>query len=303
MDQLRSILVGVDFTPGSATALAQAIRIAQWNRAQLHVIHAIDPLVVTDLEEALTPYTHLASYAQEMPETLEADARAEWQSFAAEIPGAQDLPIEIIIGHPVNTLLRQVQEKAADLLVLGTHGTSPDGGTGTLAAACVRRASTRVLLVRQPQRGPFKTVLVGVDFSDASRKAVDEALRVAAQDNAVVHVLHVFHGPWHRLHYRAPTLEADPDFQKQYRATLLRRLEQFCEPARPEVGWAKPQFHLLDYRSHGLGLVDFARRIEADLVVLGSRGRTNLRELLLGSTAERVVRDTPCSILVIKPKD
>jgi nucleotide-binding universal stress UspA family protein len=50
MDRLGSIVVAVDFTPCSATALAQAARIAQWNQAKLHVVHVIETLVVIELQ-------------------------------------------------------------------------------------------------------------------------------------------------------------------------------------------------------------------------------------------------------------
>ncbi len=56
MSRLQSIVVGVDFTPCSATALKQAIRIAERNQAALQVVHIIETLVVMDLEEALTPF-------------------------------------------------------------------------------------------------------------------------------------------------------------------------------------------------------------------------------------------------------
>jgi nucleotide-binding universal stress UspA family protein len=47
--------------------------------------------------------------------------------------------------------------------------------------------------------------------------------------------------------------------------------------------------------------VDYAREKAIELVVVGTIGRTNLREILLGSTAERVVRDSPCSVLAVRP--
>jgi nucleotide-binding universal stress UspA family protein len=145
-------------------------------------------------------------------------------------------------------------------------------------------------------------VIACVDFSDTSRKALDQAARSAAHDGAVLRVLHVFDAPWHRLHYRAPTPQASADYQKQYRDGLRRRLEAFCEPVVPEVTGLEARYEIFDYRGHGAGISEFVKQVDGDLVVLGTRGRTNLRDILLGSTAERVVRDTPCSILAVKPE-
>jgi len=92
-----------------------------------------------------------------------------------------------------------------------------------------------------------------------------------------------------------------PDYQMQYRTGLLRRLQEFSESLRDEMGDLKPEYDLFEYRGYGNGIIEFAKQVDADLVVLGTRGRTNLRDMLWGSTAERVVRHTPCSVLAVKP--
>jgi nucleotide-binding universal stress UspA family protein len=64
----------------------------------------------------------------------------------------------------------------------------------------------------------------------------------------------------------------------------------------------KAHYEIFDYQGYGAGITEFVKQVNGDLVVLGTRGRTNLRDMLLGSTAERVVRDAPCSILAVKPE-
>lgn len=298
MSWVRHIVAGVDFTPCSATALKQAVRIAKRNEARLEVVHVLETLVVTDLEEALTPFQ------TDIRAGLVQDARKSWEDFRAAIPGAGRLELEVEIAHPVAAILRRVRERGADLLVLGSHGTTArDRAPGTLATACVRKAAASVLLIRDPHAGPFRTVVACIDFSSTSRKALDQAVAMAAQDSAVLHVLHVFHAPWHRLHYRAPTPQTSPDYQKQYRDGLQRRLEAFCEPFRSGMARLDVHHAVYDYPGHGGGIVEFVKHVRGDLVVLGTRGRTNLRDLLLGSTAERVVREAPCSILAVKPEE
>jgi len=296
MNRVRSIIVGVDFTPCSATALRQAIRIAKWNQAQLHPVHIIEMLVATELEAALT------KFQQDIQAGLVRDARKAWSQFIADIPEAADLDLYVEINHPVVALMRLVRDYRADLLVLGTHGTSPpDRDTGTLATASVRKAMTKVLLVRDPHTGPFRSVVACVDFSETAKLALEQAARVAVQDGATLHVLHVFSAPWRRLHYRAPTPQATPDFEKQYRDGLLRRLEGFGQSAGDELHYLKPKYEVFDHPKYGDGIIEFAKNVDADLVVLGTRGKSNIRDMLWGSTAERVVRNTPCSILTVKP--
>jgi nucleotide-binding universal stress UspA family protein len=292
-----SIVVGVDFTRCSAAAVAQATRIAGRSRASLQAAHVIDTLVAADLEEAL------GRADADVRAGLVRDAHEAWPGFTAGIPGASRLELVVEIDSPVVAILRRVRERAADMLVLGMHGTSgPDHGAGTLATACLRKAEASVLVVRDEQVGAFSSVMACVDFSATSRNALEHAVRIAVQDGAALHVLHVFAAPWHRLHYRAPTPQASPDYQKQYRDGLQRRLRAFAEPWRAELTRLETQYELFDYPGHGAGITEVVKRIGSDLVVLGTRGRTNLRDLLLGSTAERVARDAPCSILAVPPE-
>jgi nucleotide-binding universal stress UspA family protein len=298
MSAWRSIVLGVDFTPCSAAALRQAVRIAERSGAELEVVHVLETLVVADLEEALAPHRQ-----GDLRASLVGDARQAWQEFTAGVPGARALDLHVEIDSPTAAILRRVRARAADLLVLGVHGTSPpDRGAGTLATACVRHAAASVLLVRDQHGPPFRSVIACIDFSPTSRRALEEAVRMAEQDGAALHILHVFDAPWHRLHYRAPTPQASPDYQKQYRDLLHRSLESFSAPLVPRDGRLDVRHELFDYQGHGAGITEFVGRAGGDLVVLGTRGRTNLRDLLLGSTAERVVRDAPCSILAVRPE-
>lgn len=300
MEKLGSIVVGIDFSPASAAALAQAVRMAGWNRARLLAVHIIDTLVLVELQEALSPMV------QGIQDAMLRDANEAWAGFAKDIPGMEGVEFHVAINNQLTELLRQVRDRSADLLVLGVRGASAGmlglGGAGGLASDAVRRCPVKVMLVRETHRGPFKNVVVGVDFSSTSKLALEAAARVVAQDDGVLNIVHVFNPPWGRFHYRAPTEATSPQFQHQFRQELQKRLEEFCIPSDPTMVWAKPRFHLVESAGHGAGLTEFTRRTGADLVVLGTRGRTNLRDVLIGSTAERVLRDAPCSILAIKPE-
>jgi len=293
MDRLNSIITAVDFTPCSAAALAQAVRIAGWNQAKLHAVHIIETLVAMELQGALTPYV------QEIQDGLLAEARASWTAFANDIPGKSAIDFDVAINNPLVELLRRVRDRKADLLVLGSHGVSPGPMPGILAAQCVRRIPTRVLLVRDKHTGPFKSIVACVDFSETSRDALEAALRFATQDNAALHILHIFQPPWKRSKSASKT----PEYAAAFKSALLEQLKSFCPQNRPEVAWSKASFEVLEATGHGAGITEFIRSRKCDLAVLGTRGKTNLRDVLMGSTAERVVRDAPCSILAIKPRD
>jgi nucleotide-binding universal stress UspA family protein len=83
----------------------------------------------------------------------------------------------------------------------------------------------------------------------------------------------------------------------------MGRLEEWTNTTLGVRDQLHIEHYLEDCESHGVGIVDFCRERGADLVALGTRGHTNLRDLLLGSTAERVVRDAGCSTLVVKSEN
>jgi len=135
-----------------------------------------------------------------------------------------------------------------------------------------------------------------VDFSDQSREAVTQALRVANQDHAEVHFLHVFTGSWGRYALVPDAWEVDEAKAAQYRHALEQRLREFVG----DTGGRQARFTVVEASNHGHGIGEYARRIQADLVVLGTKGRSNLGYVLLGSTVERLLREIPCSALVVR---
>jgi len=292
-----SVVVATDFTSCSAVAVGQALRIAAWSGAPLHVVHVIDTTVVIEIESVLSPMQ------QGIRDGLTKDAEQAWAEYAAKIPGAAGLPIEVSINNRIVGILNRARTHKADLLVLGAFGDRrPDVGFGTVATACVRKSMSDVLLVRDTQSDPFRTVVAAVDFSETSARAVARAALVAAHDGAELHVLHVFAAPWRRMHYRSPEPLAPPHLQKQYRDALERRLVEFVKPIADAFKHLRIRTLCYDDSGHRSGIVEYARTVSADLIVLGTRGRTNLRDILLGSTAEKALDESPCSVLAVKPE-
>ncbi len=296
---MTTIVVGIDFSESSKTAAAQAGRLAALRGATLHALHVIDELVLDDMRQVMK------LPAEQLREETLRNAQDHLARFLIEA----GLDIErvvpsAVVGHPFQELLRRVQTTGAELLVLGAHGSSPPGRrAGSLATRCVRKAATRVLLVRRAHVGRYKRIVALVDFSETSGLALKEALATARQDGAALEVLHVFDPPWARLHYRSPSPESSPDFRQQYQETLQGRLKQFVEQWAGEAPEPAASLHLMESVHVGAGIIGRLAEISADLVVLGTRGASRLRVVLLGTIAERIVQESPCSVLAIKPAD
>ena len=308
MDSLENIVVGIDFTPSSEAALAQAMRMAQWNAANIHIVHVIESLVVADLARAYgAPEAHTESEvrkaARQHADKTIAAAQALNVVNSATKPPQLEMDVDIAIGNPFYEIMCRVRDVSADLLILGAHGASPSHHVaGTLAAKCVRKAPTKVMLVREISPRPFARIAACIDFSDSSALVVEQAIRCAQQDGAAMDVLHVFSPPWEVVHYRSPTLEASPDFQKQYRDHLSARLEEFLRRYESETVALNVEHRLVGATNVKSGITEFLGSAAAGLVVIGTQGRSWLTGMLIGTTAEAIVRDSPCSVLAIKPK-
>jgi nucleotide-binding universal stress UspA family protein len=293
-----SIVVGADFSSGSRSAVAQAAQLANATRATLYALHVIDPLVVTNLAD------EVHGSGEELRLQVIEDARkalAEDMDLVGDLR-PEKVEMEVVVGSPVQEILRKTKAVSADLLVLGmSEATRAGQRVGAAVEECIKKAATNTLVVHESHAVPFRVVVVCIDFSNSSRAALQYGVRIAAIFRSQLYLLHVFRGPWHRLHYRAPTPEANPDFKKQYLAALQARLEALLEPFADELVDLSPQCELLDDQDYYRGIFDFSMTKAADLVVVGA-GRANLCSLVFGSIAARAVQDFPCSILVARAK-
>jgi nucleotide-binding universal stress UspA family protein len=300
MDSLKNIEVGVDFSAGSRAALAQAVRMAHWNQATLHVVHVIDEDLVTRVQETMD-CLKIRSHERQTIDDVRGAAQCGLKDMVAPFD-AQGISLkqDAILGNPFREILRRVNKVSADLLLLGAKGQSgPGPGAGVLAAKCVRKAATKVLLVAEGMEGSFKTIVACVDFSTMSRLVVDQAIRLAQQDRAALHVLHVFSKPWEAWDY----LEVSPYDADKHEQALRNRLEEFLRTFEVETSELEIELQVLEHSQDAPGILQFARDHQADLVVVGTHGRTGLRAILMGTVAERIVRDAPCGVLAIKPDD
>ncbi|MBN1478055.1 universal stress protein [Candidatus Sumerlaeota bacterium] len=298
MDRLKNIIVGVDFSSRSRVALSQAVRMAGWNRAKLHVVHVLDPLVLSDLTKMLK-----ISEGQMREEARSSTLERIDEMLASVEVGDLQIRREVLVGNPFDELLRLVNNVRADLLVLGSAGEfAPGQVAGALASKCVRKVPTKVMLVREEHAHPFARVVACIDFSETSRRVVQQAWRVAQQDGAEAHFVHVYAAPWKVVHWMAPTRQASPEYQRQFLSTLMDTLGQFVRDSLRENG-ADGGFHfdLIEHDECAQGIVEFVRDHGADLTIIGTRGRTGVKSLLMGTTAERVVQRSPSSVLAIKP--
>jgi len=298
MERLTSVVAAIDFSPCSLSALNTAARLAKRDGATLHVLHVIKHLMVSDLSEALGMHeADLRTLAAE-------EAEKELKEHLAKIEAPAGIHIEVAFGVPLRELKRVVKAAQADLLVMGVHGhQGPGRGVGVFAGNAIRTLPVDVLLIREGHAGPFCHVLACTDFSETARRAVTHAITAAHRDRAKLTLLHVYWGPWHRMSYRSQPPTTSPGFKREYMTLLNSRLARESGSFAAELEGLEHTSELFDASHYREAIGRFEEEVGADLVVLGTRGRTNLRDIFLGSTAEKVLRQSSCSLLAVKPED
>lgn len=167
--------------------------------------------------------------------------------------------------------------------------------------------SHKVVLEMEPRDDTFppvnlpelklKRILLPVDFSECSRKATTYAASLARQFNAEVLLLHVIEiapHPPEMLILESETLNA------KLRTETNRLLSEWRQEIPERIS---TRVLLRNGTAPYREIVQAAHENNADLIVLGTHGRTGLAHLLIGSTAERVVRHAPCPVLVVRERE
>jgi nucleotide-binding universal stress UspA family protein len=289
MNRLKNILVGIDFSPCSAVALNQAVRMARWNNARLQIVHVVNVMIVREYAEAIDRPLMLVE------KEIEQAMRGELKRWLA--PADVGAAGETVIGMPLDVLLRKARELESGLLVLGLHGGSNGcEDPGSIALKCLRKAQTKVMLVHPEHGGHFQKVVACVDFSETSHEAVEQALRVGEQDQSEIHFIHVLGNPWRELRFATELPLLSPEQERNHRAAQQDRLRAFVGDTRG----LRVTFSVVEAGSVFRGIAEYARRVNADLLITGGRGQSDLKYLLLGSTVEHLLNELPCSALVVR---
>ncbi len=147
----------------------------------------------------------------------------------------------------------------------------------------------------------FKLILCPVDFSTTSTHALETAIELATELNAKIHLVHVYQYPSFSLPEADLATPIDLSIQEGY----VERLES--QLAKLKKKYTDDALNIINTTLvEGVPYVEIihtAKEINADLIIVGTHGRTGLSHMLLGSVAERVVRSSTIPVLSVPNKD
>ena len=295
MLRFRKLLCPVDFFPASLKAFDYALTLAAQYGARVHALHVVAPVITA----AYTATDGLPFGATDLTSELEKESRRLLQALKEKAVKAK-IPIETEVrvggteGGIDDEILRAVEADGADLVVMGTHGRRGFKRwiLGSVIDQMMRRCpvpllvtgSTTEVLSAPPE---ISRILVTTDFSAGTPDALALAFSIAREGEAKVTLLHVLPDL---------SLELGSELKKPMVASLQEKLDNLV----PSDLKAKVRAQLEVGEPYRV-IQRFIEAEKPDLVVMNIHGKAMLDRLLLGSTAERVLRSASdkCLFLLI----
>lgn len=272
--RFQTIVLATDGSEYSAAAEAAALEMARRCGARLLVTR----VVLTNPEyEALVPdrVQEAEKEAQKHIDKLVGQAKSE---------GVQAETILRQGTDPYHEIVRVANEKHADVIVIGRRTRSDLARlmVGDSTAKVIGLATCSVLVVPRGTRMPQNGILVATDGSRLGDAAAHSAVRLVGKCALPLTVITVL----------AP--DSDPDTRSESEAAV-ERVKQAAAKEQIEI-----DAMLEEGRRPDEVIIDTAKRKNADMIVVGSHGRTGLGRLLMGSVSERVIGKATCPVLVVK---
>jgi nucleotide-binding universal stress UspA family protein len=271
-------------------AVQVAKGLAEHAGAALYLLHVVEPYHL--YERMRFP----SAPAEAMLEELVVKMRARLRELA-QSPDFSRFRVETAVqrGKPFVELIRTCREWNGHLIVVGASSRGEGRLLGSTSDRVLRKAPVPVLIAKRALPvGPL-TVLIPVDFSACSKQAAAEALALVRGYGGRVIFLHVLD-----IQYLYPDAygaspvvlppltpaEIEPDWQEFLHGLPL---EGIAWEKQTREGRAAPT------------IAEAAAALAADLVVIGTHGRSGIAHLLLGSVAEATLRLTACPVLTVRP--
>jgi len=281
------VFVGTDLTAGAEEALRQGAQLAGDLGGPLIVCHVLPELLRVGM---LFPQWPGVDPAVEQPMTSKAREAVERE--LESVLGGQSHGAQIVLdsGPPHVGLLARADATGAGLIVIGP---------GRVAGQVVRHASVPVLVARPSPRG---AVVGATDFSDPSLPALHAAADEARRRRSTLHLIYAVDvgvyaagsAPAAVMSYLEGSSAIALDGLEGLRSAAALRLQDTLRQFAIEG-----QTSVVDGRAEAT-IVTYAQTVGAELVVVGTHGRSGFARITLGSTAAAVVESASCSVLVVR---
>lgn len=291
MMSYKKILIPVDFSEHSKLAARKGISLAQIYHAKVYFLHVA--------EDAQKSARLLSAFVRRM----------NFENLAA-------IKKLVAQGTPATIILSAARKIGVDAIVMGSRGASglKHLVQGSVAEKVLRESFCPVIIIKKRTQSDFNgyvlpqirdvegafqldKILVALDFSPASKLALQHAVSIASQYNSTIYTLTVFdkkfkeYGNDHRKHTSLVVRGEKIKLWKEF-PELLRAIDCHLPETRlKRILLSGDPFSRIE---------SIVQKKEIDLVAMGTNGRTGLEHFLLGSVAGKVLRSVNCAVMTIR---
>lgn len=289
MNQPGAIVVATDFSDDAARAARRGALLADARGLPIELIHVVS---APELDIVRAWF----SYRPDLVETLKADAQLSLDAAANALaaPG-RSIVTRLIVGDVYEEL--KSNAKPNSLLVMGARGETTLGNFlfGSTAERVVNESDGPVLVVRSEPRGPYKNVLLGVDLDHGCASLFGDV--VDFLPDAHLTALNVYHVPFEGALHRAGLTSEEIERQRgTARKAAIEGIKSLNLRAHP----ASQLFPSAERGDPARLIVEHGKRINADLLAVARRSRSQIASLVMGSVTKHVVADADRDVLVLR---
>jgi len=316
MQRFKNILAVVEITQSSSLALERAVSLAESNQASLTVIS-----VVPQLSSAISK-PEAASLATEFQNYAVNEQHKKLEALVSPYQKQLEIKLKVLVGTPFLEIVKEVLRNGRDLVIKMSEDPDwLDRLFGSNDMHLLRKCPCPVWLIKSQEAQTYKRILAAVDVDDdhppedleaeraLNRQILEMASSMALADSAELHIVHVWDAVDEDLfsafsmeHVDEEKINVYVEANRRRHTDKLNSLIDYV--VRDGMGGAlkylKPHKHLLR-GSARKEIPLLAKKINVDLIVMGTVARTGISGFFIGNTAEMILNQINCSVLAIKP--
>lgn len=285
MKLLQNILTTIDFSKASEKVIDKSILLAKKFSSNITLLFVIPDRTLSDKTKQIV-YESVHNKLCEIADKIKAD-------------GVSVKEIIIKEGIPFEEIINESHRKEYNVIIAG-GGEKQEEDTyklGTTVVKLMRKNQVPLWVVKNKSIKKIKKIVCPVDFSDASKRALDNAITISTKFNAQLDIITVFtptyiNSPWYKVDKEEENANMRSSHESGF-TEFLKNFNLYETNHKTELLVGEPYIQILKY----------IKSNKVDLLCMGTTGKTGLSRLLMGSVTEKVTREFPCSFITTKAMD
>jgi len=294
MYPIKKVLIGLDLSEMDKTMVEFADFLSERSNVEnIDFLHVIKNLQI--------PQDLLKQYPDMIDKVIEEKENEMQKTFLqfSKVEKRAKVRFHAVNGKIADTFLKFSSTKSTDMIVIGRREKAEL--SGSLAQRLARRAACSLLIIPEGTSARMNKILVPSDFSEYSELAIEEAVEIASRNSlkSEIVIQNVFTVP-SGYHYTGKTFD---EFAKVMQENAKKDYKKFIKKIDTKGLNVKAVYSQDTNDDATSDMIDKAREIEANAIIVGAKGRTATTAFFLGSIAERLIQiDHDIPLMVVRPK-